>query len=158
MALSRGQIRLDENLIVIDRAVRIEFGAKQTVELPKGGTTRNAVMCRTLASILAPFIAEMAPNDVVCSAATENQPRLKMLVYATWRIIRRDAKLPEGMSPPDCRLTQINLIEKLMPSVSVTTLKEHVGHAATGVTEANYTRPIPSAQEILRDELDRVLG
>ena len=42
--------------------------------------------------------------------------------------------------------------------MSTTTLKEHVGHSATGVTEANYTRPITSAQQILRDELDRVLG
>lgn len=158
MALTRGQIRLDENLIVIDRAVRIGFGGKQSVELPKGGKTRNAVMCRTLAAILAPFIAEMAPDDVVWSAATENLPRMKKLVYATWRTIQRDAKLPPGMSPHDCRLTHINLIEKLMPLVSVTTLKEHVGHAATGVTEANYTRPITSAQEILKDELDRVLG
>lgn len=158
MALTRGQIRLDENLIAIDRAVRIAFGGKQTVELPKGGKTRNAVMCRTLAAILAPFIAEMAPNDVVWSAAKENQPRMKKLVYATWRTIRRDAGLPTGMSPHDCRLTHINLIEKLMPMVSATTLKEHVGHAATGVTEANYTRPISTAQEILRDELDRVFG
>ena len=45
-----------------------------------------------------------------------------------------------------------------MPKVSVTTLKEHVGHAATGVTEANYTRPIMPSQKILRDELDRVFG
>lgn len=158
MALTRGQVRLEENLIVVDRAIRIGFGGTQTVGLPKGGKTRNAVMCRTLAAIMAPFIAGMAPEDVVWSAATQNQPRMKKLVYATWRTIRRDAKLPDGMSPHDCRLTHINLIEKLMPLVSVTTLKEHVGHAATGVTEANYTRPISSAQEILRDELDRVLG
>jgi len=60
------------------------------------------------------------------------------------------------MSPHDCRLTHINIIEKLMPMVSATTLKEHVGHAASGVTEANYTRPLTTAQAVLRDELDRV--
>lgn len=158
MALTRGQIRLDSDLIVIDRAVRVEFGGKQTVGLPKGGKTRNAVMCRTLKAMLLPVISEMAPEEVVWSAATENQPRMKKLVYATWRTIVKAAKLPAGMSPHDCRLTHINIIEKLMPNVSTTTLKEHVGHAASGVTEANYTRPISSAQTILRDELDRTFG
>lgn len=158
MAITRGQLRLDEDLILVDRAVRVEFGGKQSVGVPKGGKTRNAVMCRTLNVILAPFIAKMAPDYVVWSAATANQPRMKKLVYATWRTIVNAAQLPVDMSPHDCRLTHINLVEKLMPKVSVTTLKEHVGHSATGVTEANYTRPISSSQRILRDELDRVLG
>lgn len=158
MALTRGQLRLEEDLIAIDRAVRVEISGKQFVGLPKGGKTRSAVMCGTLKAILAPFVAEMAPDDVVFAARTENKPRMKKLVYATWRTIVKAAKLPENLSPHDCRLTHINLIEKLMPSVSVTSLKEHIGHSATGVTEANYTRPLTSAQKILRDELDRVLG
>lgn len=157
MAITRGQLRFDENLIVIDRAVHVEFGGKQTIGLPKGGKTRNAVMCRTLAVILAPYVAEMAPDDIVWSAATANQPRMKKLVYATWRTIVRDAKLPTTMSPHDCRLTHINLIEKMMSEVSTTTLKEHVGHAASGVTEANYTRPLTSAQRLLQNNLDRLL-
>jgi hypothetical protein len=45
-----------------------------------------------------------------------------------------------------------------MPYVSPTTLKEHIGHAASGVTEVNYTRPLTPAQMILRDELERVAG
>lgn len=158
MAITCGQIRLDHDLVVVDRAVRVEYGGKQTVGLPKGGKTRNAVMCRTLKAIMAPFIAQKAPEELLWPAATENKPRMKKLVYATWRTIVKAAKLPEDMSPHDCRLTHINLIEKLMPNVSTTTLKEHVGHAATGVTEANYTRPITSAQKILRDELDRIFG
>ena len=158
MALTAGQLRFDTDLIVVDRAVRVEFGGKQSVGKPKGGKTRCAVMCRTLRDILAPFVAKMAPDDVIWAATTENKPRMKKLVYATWRTIRKVAKLPADMSPHDCRLTHINLIEKLMPRVSETTLKEHVGHAATGVTQANYTRPITPAQEILRDELERVLG
>lgn len=158
MVITRGQLRLEENLIVIDRAVRVEFSGKQSVGLPKGDKTRNAVMCQTLKSFLAPFVAEMGPDDLLWPAASENKPRMKKLVYATWRTILRDAKLPTKMTPHDCRLTHINIIEKLMPTVSATTLKEHVGHAATGVTEANYTRPLTSAQQILRDELDRVLG
>ncbi len=158
MALTCGQVRLDSDLIVIDRAVRVEFGGKQTVGLPKGGKTRNAVMCETLKAILAPFIAGKGQEELLWPSATQNKPRRKKLVYATWRTILRDAKLPPKMTPHDCRLTHINIIEKLMPSVSTTTLKEHVGHSATGVTEANYTRPITSAQQILRDELERVLG
>lgn len=158
MAIRCGQIRFDTDLIIVDRAVRVEFGGRQTVGLPKGKKTRNAVLCRTLKDIVAPFTAEMAPEDLLWPAATENKPRMKKLVYATWRTILRDAKLPPEMTPHDCRLTHINIIEKLMPKVSVTTLKEHVGHSATGVTEANYTRPLSTAQSILRDELDRVFG
>jgi|SRR5579871_1083309 len=158
MAITKGQLRMDHDLIVVDRAVRVAFGGKQTVGLPKGGKTRNAVMCKTLKRILVEHAGKFASDELIWPAATEQKPRMKKLVYATWRTITKAAKLPSEMSPHDCRLTHINLIEKLMPKVSVTTLKEHVGHAATGVTEANYTRPLTSAQKILRDELERVLG
>lgn len=83
---------------------------------------------------------------------------MKKRFYAAWNAAARAANLPAEMSPHDCRLTHINIIEKLLVKVSQTTLKEHVGHAASGVTEANYTRPISSAQKILRDELDRLFG
>jgi integrase len=79
-------------------------------------------------------------------------------VYATWRTILKDGGLPAEMTPHDCRLTHINWIEKLMPEVSATTLKEHVGHAGEGVTQVNYTRPITSSQKILRDGIERVAG
>jgi integrase len=158
MALTREQLLFDAHLIVVDRAVRVEYGGKQAVGLPKGDKTRNVVMCQTLKEILLPFVSEIAQERVVWASASENKPRMKKLVYATWRTIVKAAKLPADMSPHDCRLTHINLIEKLMPKVSVTTLKEHVGHAASGVTEANYTRPITSAQQILRDELDRIFA
>lgn len=158
MAITRGQLRFDYDLIVVDRAVQVAFGGKQCVGLPKGSKTRNAVMCRTLKQILLEHVQDLEPDDLLWPSASENKPRMKKLVYATWRTIVNDAKLPPEMSPHDCRLTHINLIEKLMPQVSVTTLKEHVGHAATGVTEANYTRPITAAQRILRDEIERVLG
>lgn len=158
MAITRGQIRLDEDLIVVDRAVQVAFGGKQSVGLPKGGKTRNAVLCRTLKRFVSDFAKDLPPEALLWPAASENKPRMKKLVYATWRTIVKAAGVPAEMSPHDCRLTHINLIEKLMAKVSVTTLKEHVGHAATGVTEANYTRPLSSAQKILRDELDRVLG
>lgn len=158
MAITREQLLFEQDLIAVDRAVRVSASGHQTVGLPKGDKTRSAVMCRTLKEILLLFADGLAPSDLLWPAATENKPRMKKLVYATWRTIVKAAKLPPEMTPHDCRLTHINLIEKLMPNVSPTTLKEHVGHAATGVTEANYTRPLTSSQKILRDELERVFG
>lgn len=158
MALTVQQLRMKDDLIAIDRAVRVEYGGKQTIGLPKKDKTRNAVMCKALKMLLLPHIQNLKPEDLLWPAASENKPRMKKLVYATWRTILRDAKLPKEMTPQDCRLTLINIIEKLMPSVSPTTLKDHVGHAASGVTEANYTRPLSSAQKILRNEIDRLLG
>lgn len=157
MAMTRGQLRFESDLIVIDRAVLVAYGGLQTIGLPKKGKTRNAVMCKALKEILQVYALEKEDQEYLWPAATENKPRMKKLVYATWRTIVKEAKLPSDMSPHDCRLTHINIIEKLLPEVSRTTLKEHVGHAASGVTEANYTRPLTSAQSILRSGLDRVL-
>jgi len=158
MAITKQQLLIDENLIAVDRAVKVEFGGKQSIGLPKKDKTRNAVMCQTLKSILLPFIADLGPEVLLWPAASENKPRMKKRFYEFWNATAAVAGLPKEMSPHDCRLTHINLIEKLMPKVSATTLKEHVGHSATGVTEANYTRPISASQEILRSELDRVFG
>lgn len=158
MALTRGQLRFDDDLIVIDRAVRVEFGGKQSIGLPKGRKTRNAVMCLTLKQVLIPYALTMAENALLFPAESANKPRMKKVFYRAWDEAKRASKLPSDMSPHDCRLTHINIIEKMMPRVSATSLKEHVGHAASGVTEANYTRPITSAQRVLRDELDRVFG
>lgn len=158
MSITKGQIRLSEGLILVDRSVHVDYGGKQSVGPPKGGKLRMAVMCETLKSIMAPFIAEMGPQDVLWPAVSENKPRMKKRFYEAWKAAAAKAALPPEMSPHDCRLTHINLIEKLMPKVSPTTLKEHVGHSATGVTEANYTRPITASQQILRRELDRVFG
>lgn len=156
MALTRGQLRFEDHIIVVDRAVKIGRGGKQSVGLPKGDKTRNAVMCPTLRKFLEPYARTLAPNTYLWGAAMENVPRMKKLVYASWRAARKVARLPNDMSPHDCRLTHINIIEKFMPRVSATTLKEHVGHAASGVTESNYTRPLSSAQELLRRELERL--
>jgi integrase len=156
MALTRKQLRFDENLIVIDQAVRISHGGRQTIGLPKKDKTRNAVMCLKLKAILWDYAKDMDPEQFLWSALSENKPRMKKLVYATWRTILKDSKLPSAMSPQDCRLTHINIIEKLMPEVSTTTFKEHVGHMAVGVTEANYTRPLSTAQKILQGSLNRV--
>ncbi len=158
MAMTKGQLRFDDDLIVIDRAVLVAFGGKQSIDLPKGKKTRNAVMCKKLKAILQDHVAGMESEDYLWPKATLNEPRMKKQVYEVWQSIVKDAKLPSEMSPHDCRLTHINIIEKLMFEVSETTLKDHIGHAASGVTQAHYTRPLTPAQGLLRDALDRVLG
>lgn len=154
MALTVGQVQLDKGLILVDRAVKLDQNSAQIIGLPKGGKIRTAVMCQALQLLLEPLILGRDPDEYIWSAASENKPRMKALTYATWRRIKKEAGLPEDMSPHDCRLTHINWIEKLCPQVSVTTLKEHVGHAASGVTEVNYTRPITPSQTLLRCQLD----
>jgi integrase len=155
MALTKRQLKFDQNQILIDQSVKVASGGKQSIGLPKGGKVRHAVMCETLKGILIDYTQNLVEADFLWSALSENQPRMKKLVYATWRTILKKANLPSEMSPHDCRLTHINIIEKLMPEVSAMTLKEHVGHAAEGVTQTNYTRPISSAQKVLIESLDR---
>lgn len=158
MALTTGQILFDQDLIFIDRSIKFGKNAHQTVGLPKGDKKRLIVMCSTLKRMLEELTQGKESDALLWPSATENKARMKKLVYATWRTILKDAELPLGMTPHDCRLTHINWIEKLMPTVSTTTLKEHVGHALQGVTEVNYTRPITPAQQLLRDEIERVAG
>lgn len=158
MALTRGQLKLEEGLILVDRAVKLDARSAQTVGLPKGDKVRTAVMCDRLKRLLEPVVSGLSDGDLVWPQATSNKPRMKALVYATWRRIRKEASLPDDMSPHDCRLTHINWIEKLCPEVSPTTLKEHVGHSADGVTEVNYTRPLGPAQEGLKAALDGLIG
>ncbi|MBI5706477.1 MAG: tyrosine-type recombinase/integrase [Armatimonadetes bacterium] len=158
MALTCDQLLFDQDLIFIDKAIQRGKNGAQTVGLPKGRKKRLAVMCPTLKRLLKDVTTGMKPDQVVWSAAWENKPRMQGLVYATWRTILKDTGLPAEMTPHDCRLTHINWIEKLMPEVSATTLKEHVGHAGEGVTQINYTRPLTSSQQILRDGIERVAG
>jgi integrase len=156
MALTRGQLDFENGTIRIDRAVRLSYGGKQSVGLPKKDRVRRVIMCDLLKEILEPFVAELEPDRYLWSAETENKPRMKKVVYNDWQSIITATSLPAEMSPHDCRLTHINLIEKLMLEVSETTLKEHVGHSGSGVTQTNYTRPITASQQILRDALNRV--
>lgn len=156
MALTKRQLYFKEGLILVDQAVHVDSAGAQTIRLPKGGKKRVAVMCKLLATLLEAVMLDLKNDDFVFTATTQNQPRMKTRVYGTWRKLVKDAGLPQEMSPHDCRLTHINWIEKLMPDVSTTTLKEHVGHAGSGVTEVNYTRPISPAQNLLRARLDRL--
>lgn len=158
MALTYDQLLFDQDLIFIDKAIQRGKNGAQSVGLPKGRKKRLAAMCPTLKRFLMETTNGMESGQLVWSAAWDNKPRMQGLVYATWRTILKDAGLPPIMTPHDCRLTHVNWIEKLMPEVSATTLKEHVGHAGEGVTQVNYTRPITSSQEILRDGIERVAG
>lgn len=155
MALTRGQILFDQGLIAIDRALSLDRKGGQSVGLPKGGKKRMAVLSKTLEAILGELTDGLEDGDFLWPAEGKNQPRMKRSVYRTWEGILTKTELPSEMSPHDCRLTHINWIEKLLPNVSGTTLKEHVGHASGAtVTELNYTRPLSPAQAILRDGID----
>jgi integrase len=142
MAMTRKQLRFDVDLIVIDKAVRLSAKGAQTIGLPKKDKTRNAVMCGRLKAILWEYAGDFEPDQLLWPSAFENKPRMKKLVYATWRTIRKDAKLPSSMTPQDCRLTHVNLIEKLMPEVSVTTYKDHIGHAASGCNRSKLYQTV----------------
>jgi integrase len=158
MALTKEQLLFDQDLIFVDRAIKFGKNGRQTAGLPKGDKKRLAVMSPFLKKLLEDLTSEMLAQQVVWSAASENKARMKKLVYATWRTVIKDAGLPPEMTPHDCRLTHINWIEKLMPDVSNTTLKEHVGHSAEGVMQVNNTRPLTTAQKILANEIEIVSG
>ena len=159
MALTRGQLLLDKGLIAVDRAVRLDSRGGQSVGLPKGDKKRTAVMCPTLKAALCAVVADLPPEAHVWPAEGKDKPRMKRSVYRTWKGIVEKAGLPADMSPHDCRLTHVNWIEKLLPEVSPTTLKEHVGHASgRTVTEINYTRPLTPAQDILRKGLEGLVA
>ncbi len=159
MAMTRGQLLLDRGLIVVDRAVKLNERGGQSVGLPKGGKKRISVMSPTLRTILCPVAEGLGAHDYLWSCLSENKPRMKKRTYDAWKEIVRKTGLPADMSPHDCRLSHINWIEKLLPEVSPTTLKEHVGHASgRTVTEINYTRPLTPAQDILRNGLERLVS
>lgn len=157
MALTREQLNFGQGLIYIDRAVRLRKDGSQYIGLPKGDKVRTVVMCPTLKHALCAIASDMAPDAFLWPSEAGNKPRMKKSVYGTWKRIVKACELPQGMSPHDCRLTHINWIEKLLPEVSSTTMKEHVGHAAEGVTEVNYTRPLSPAQDLLRTGLQFLL-
>jgi len=157
MALTRRQLLFEQNLIAVDQAVKLDKVGGQTVDLPKGDKKRLAVMCAPLKALLCAVAGELLPDAFLWSADCENKPKMKKRTYDAWKSIVEKTGLPTDMTPHDCRLSHVNWIEKLMPDVSPTTLKEHVGHAAEGVTEVNYTRPLTPAQDLLRNALERLL-
>lgn len=165
MAICKEQIDFKRGTILIDRAVKFGSTGRQTMGLPKGNKPRVVVMCPTLAALLQPLMG--GSSEFLFPAAVEDKPRMKKLFYATWRRVVKEAKLPEEIAPQDCRLTHNNWIEKLMPSVSTSTRLEHLGHSTArrdaenkgiAVNLRNYTRFLSEAHDILRAEVERVVG
>lgn len=163
MAMTREQVDFERGVIVVDRSVKFGRTGRQEIGLPKGDKTRLVAMCPTLASLLKPV---MGATEHVFPATSLDQPRMKKLVYATWRKIVKEADLPTGMEPRDCRLSHNSWIEKLCPKVSISTRLEHMGHSVNRsdsehkgltVNVRNYTRFLSGAQDILRKELERVV-
>ena len=168
MALTREQVDFRRGLIVVDRAVHVLPSGHQYLGLPKGNKPRLVAMCPSLAAILREAIAALPGGGVhLFPAASEDKPRMRNLVYATWRTIRKDARLPAGMTTRMCRASHNNVIEKLMPTVSESTRLEHMGHsvrqgegqsAGIVVNLRNYTGHIPEGHDVLRREIERVVG
>lgn len=160
MAMTKEQIDFDRGVIVVDRAVKFGRTGHQEIGLPKGEKTRVAAMCPTLAILLKLIIST---NEHLFSAASLDQPRMKKLVYSTWRRIVKEAGLPAEMEPRDCRLSHNSWIEKFCPKVSLSTRLEHMGHSVNRnnsehkgltVNVRNYTRFLSAGLDILRKELE----
>lgn len=163
MAITKCQIDFEQGVIVVDRSVKVGRTGHQEIGMPKGDKTRVAALCPTLAALLKPAIG---PTAHLFPATTLDQPRTKKLVYATWRRIVKEAGLPEGIEPRDCRLSHNSWLEKLCPKVSISTRLEHMGHSVNRtnsehkgltVNVRNYTRFLTEGQDVLRKELERVI-
>lgn len=158
-ALTLGQIHWDENYILIDRAIRVEFNGRESIGLPKGDKVRRAVLCPTLKAILRGVTEGLAAGDYVFPAATmDNKWRTKKLSYSTWNALLKDAKLPDDLDTHDLRLSHINWIKQMCHDIDDVTLKLHVGHEASGVTEVNYTRALSEAERKLAAAIEREFG
>lgn len=163
MAMTKSQLDFERGVIIVDRAVKFGRTGHQEIGLPKTDKTRVAAMCPTLALLLKSIVGS---REHLFPAATLDQPRMKKLVYATWRRIVKEAGLPGGLEPRDCRLSHNGWIEKLCFRVSISTRLEHMGHSINrsnsehkGLTVniRNYTRFLTEGQDILRKELERVV-
>lgn len=158
-ALTVGQIHWKENYILIDRAIRVDFSGHERLGLPKGDKTRRCVMCPTLKKILRVVVGDAGPEAYVFPATTlDDKWRTKKLSYSTWNAILKDAKLPPDLDTHDLRLSHINWIKQMCHDIDDVTLKLHVGHEASGVTEVNYTRPLSDAEKKLALAIEREFG
>ncbi len=162
MALSVPQLDFARGVIVVDRAVHIGANGEQYVGLPKRNKIRLAAMCPTLAAILRDYIASLpAGQEFLFAAESMDKPMMKYRYYDLWREGRMAAGFPEGYGTQEARMTCNNWIEKLMPSVSLSTRLEHMGHSVgrgsgngVAVNINNYTAHIPSAYALLSSEIE----
>lgn len=167
-ALEIEQLDFDAGVIVIDRAVRLDASQRSYVGLPKRNKIRLVAMCPTLARILREYVEAMPEGrTLLFGGERRGKIKRKSRTYDEWRAAVKAAGLPEGLIPKGCRRSHNNWIEKLCPTVSVSTRLEHMGHSLSrgdgqpmgmGVNIRNYTAYIPEAYDVLRAEIERVVG
>lgn len=164
MALTAEQVDFAQGVIVIDRAIKLGPTGRQEVGLPKGDKTRLVALCPTLADLLKPVVSDS--NGYLFSAESADKPKMKKVVYSTWKRILKESGLPDELELRDCRLSHNSWIEKFCPKVSLSTRLEHMGHSVNRnnsehkgltVNVRNYTRFLSGGLDILRKELERVV-
>ncbi len=164
MALTAEQVDFAQGVIVIDRAVKLGPTGRQEVGLPKGDKTRLVALCPTLADLLKPVVSDS--DGYFFSAESADKPKMKKVVYSTWKRILKESGLPDELELRDCRLSHNSWIEKFCPKVSLSTRLEHMGHSVNRnnsehkgltVNVRNYTRFLSGGLDILRKELERVV-
>lgn len=167
MALTRMQVDYAASVILCNSSVIIQPGGAQTLGLPKGDKVRIVAMCPTLSSLLRDGSGDSEYVFGTVSGGVA-KPVMKKVWYARWQKIKKDAQLPTNMQPRDCRLSHNTWIEKFMvEKVSISTRLEHMGHSLVrgssdpkgiSVNVQNYTRHIPEGYDVLRAELERLVG
>ncbi|MCZ7579490.1 MAG: tyrosine-type recombinase/integrase [Fimbriimonadaceae bacterium] len=164
MALTAEQVDFAQGVIVIDRAIKLGPTGRQEVGLPKGDKTRLVALCPTLADLLKPVVGDS--DGYLFSAESADKPKMKKVVYSTWKRILKESELPTDLELRDCRLSHNSWIEKFCPKVSLSTRLEHMGHSVNRnysehkgltVNVRNYTRFLSGGLDILRKELERVV-
>lgn len=164
MALTAEQVDFAQGVIVIDRAIKLGPTGRQEVGLPKGDKTRLVALCPTLADLLKPVVSDS--DGYLFSAESADKPKMKKVVYSTWKRILKESGLPDELELRDCRLSHNSWIEKFCPTVSLSTRLEHMGHSVNRnnsehkgltVNVRNYTRFLSGGLDILRKELERVV-
>ncbi len=164
MALTAEQVDFAQGVIVIDRAIKLGPTGRQEVGLPKGDKTRLVALCPTLADLLKPVVGDS--DGYLFSAESADKPKMKKVVYSTWKRILKESGLPDELELRDCRLSHNSWIEKFCPKVSLSTRLEHMGHSVNRnnsehkgltVNVRNYTRFLSGGLDILRKELERVV-
>ena len=165
MAITSEQVDFTAGVLVVDRAVKLSPTGRQQIGLPKGDKTRLVAMCSTLAELLKPVATDR--DGYLFPAESGDRPKMKKVVYSTWKRILKESGLPEDLELRDCRLSHNSWIEKLCPRVSLSTRLEHMGHSVNRsnsehkgltVNVRNYTRFLTEGFDILREELERVVG
>ena len=165
MAITSEQVDFAAGVLVVDRAVKLSPTGRQQIGLPKGDKTRLVAMCSTLAELLKPVATDR--DGYLFPAESGDRPKMKKVVYSTWKRILKESGLPEDLELRDCRLSHNSWIEKLCPRVSLSTRLEHMGHSVNRsnsehkgltVNVRNYTRFLTEGFDILREELERVVG